>query len=209
MVENLSENGWVITDFFEIDKLLELKGKSVNEMNEIMTDYYIKDNYKQFFYEFDQLIDDFIDEDFDLGYLDQLKVIRKLLEENFNNYKVLISTAVSILDFKYTEVIGLVSTDNILNRRDIKRYFQRHKDDERPAIDYITFSSLLKTLDAFLEQGHFHVGVEHTHLTRHAIQHGRYDPSRYKDTDFIKVILLIIATRFCTDISFRLTKCSI
>ena len=39
-----------------------------------------------------------------------------------------------------------------------------------------------------------------TKITRHSIQHGRYDPSRYKDTDFIKVILLIIATRFCTDI---------
>ena len=100
MVENLSENGWVITDFFEIDKLLELKGKSVNEMNEIMTDYYIKDNYKQFFYEFDQLIDDFIDEDFDLGYLDQLKVIRKLLEENFNNYKVrVVLVLISMFDF--------------------------------------------------------------------------------------------------------------
>ena len=200
VVDNLSNNGWVVTDFLEIDKLVELKDKSDNEINKIMTDYYVKDNYKQFFYEFDELIDDFIDEDFDSGYLDQLKIIRRLLKENFNNYKVLISTAVSILDFKYTEVIGSVSTDSTLNRREIKSYFQRHKDDERPAIDYLTFSSLLKTLDIFLERGHFHVGVEHTHLTRHAIQHGRYDPSRYKDTDFIKVLLLIIATRFCTDI---------
>lgn len=200
VVKKLRNNGWVVTDFLEIDKLFELKGKSDNEIDKIMTDYYIKDNYKKFFYEFDQLIDDFVDEDFDSGYLDQLKMMRKLLKENFNNYKVLISTAVSILDFKYTEVIGSVSTDNTLNRKDVNNYLRCHKDDERSAMDYITFSSLLMTLDAFLERGHFHVGVEHTNLTRHAIQHGRYDPSRYKDTDFIKVILLIIATRFCTDI---------
>lgn len=200
VINLLSKNGWVITPFFEIDKLFMLRGKSTSYCIQFMTDYYSKEDHKQFFYEFDQLLKDFIDEDFDDGYLDQLQRMRKLVQSDFKNSDVLINTAVSILEFKYIEVMGFVSTGNTLRQKDINDYFKHHENDRRSIFDYLSFCSLLKTLSKFMGYENFNVGVENTHLTRHAIQHGRYDPSRYKDTDFIKVILLIIATRFCTDI---------
>lgn len=97
VINLLSKNGWVITPFFEIDKLFMLRGKSTSYCIQFMTDYYSKDGHKQFFYEFDQLLKDFIDEDFDDGYLDQLQKMRKLVQSDFKNSDVLINTAVSIL----------------------------------------------------------------------------------------------------------------
>lgn len=200
VVNLLAKNGWVITPFFEIDELFMLRSKSTGYCIKFMTDYYSKDSHEQFFNEFKQLLEDFIDEDFDVGYLDQLKRMRKLVQNDFKNSDVLISTAVSILEFKYIEVMGAVSTGETLNQKDINNYFNHHKDDRRSIFDYINFCSLSKTLSKFMDYENFGVGVDKTKITRHSIQHGRYDPSRYKDTDFIKVILLIIATRFCTDI---------
>lgn len=200
VVNLLSKNGWVITPFFEINELFKLRSKSTSYCIQFMTDYYSKDDHKQFFYEFDQLLKDFIDEDFDDGYLDQLQRMRNLVQSDFKNSDVLINTAVSILEFKYIEVMGSVSTGKTLHQKDINDYFKHHKDDRRSIFDYLSFCSLLKTLSRFMDYENFNVGVDKTKLTRHSIQHGRYDPSRYKDTDFIKIILLIIATRFCTDI---------
>ena len=126
--------------------------------------------------------------------------MEKLVKQDFNNSKVLISTAVSILDFKFVDKMGSINTNKITSHHDIVSYFNDHKDDERSVLDYLSFLSLLKMMDNFFQNGRFRVGVENTELTRHAIQHGRYDPNRFKNTDFIKVILLIIAVRFSTDI---------
>lgn len=202
VVNLLAKNGWVITPFFEIDKLFMLRSKSTSYCIQFMNDYYSKDSHKQFFYEFDQLLKDFIDEDFDDGYLNQLKRMRKLVQNDFKNSSVLINTAVSILEFKYIEVMGSVSTGKTLHQKDINDYFNQHKAEKRSIFDYLSFCSLLKTLSKFMGYENFNVGVDRTKFTRHSVQHGRYDPSRYKDTDFIKVILLIIATRFCTDVYY-------
>lgn len=199
-VDLLSEQGWVITPFLDMNLLFKFRNKSAEECNEFMTEYYTKDNYKQFYYEFDQLLDDFVDEDFDKGYLNQLIKIRKLVQKDFENSIVLINAAVSILEFKYIEVIGSVSTGKTMSQKGIKNYLQQHENSNQPAFDYLSFYSLLTALSQFMSYENFKVGVEKTRLTRHSVQHGRYDPARYKDTDFIKVILLIIATRFCPDI---------
>lgn len=200
VINLLSKHGWVITPFFDADQLFQLKGKPAKYCIQYLTEYYSKDNYKYFYHEFDQLLDDFIDEDFDKGYLEQLKRMRKLVQEDFTNSNVLINTAVSILEFKYIEVIGSVDTGTILHQRDIDRYFNHHKNDQRSAFDYLRFYSLLKTLNKFMMYQNFNVGVEKTKFTRHSVQHGRFDPLRYENYDFIKVILLIVATRFCFDI---------
>lgn len=201
VVDCLRNCGWVITPFIEINELFKLKGKSRRFCDQFMTDYYTKKCYKQFFYEYGELIKDFTDdEELEAGYLEQLKLMKNLLEQDFNNSKVLISTAVSILDFKYVEKMGSINTNKITSHQEIVSYFNDHKNDERSVLDYLSFLSLLKVMDKFFQNGRFRVGVENTELTRHAIQHGRYDPNRLKNTDFIKVMLLIIAVRFSTDI---------
>lgn len=202
VVNCLKNCGWVVTPFLEMDVLFTLKGKSRKYCNDFMANYYTKNNYKNFFYEFNAILDDFIDMDFDAGYLEQLKLMRKLVSEDFENYKVLISTAVSILEFKYIEKLGSVNTDDVLHYVDIKNYFKRHNNDRRSALDYLTFVSLLGMLQKFYKGEKFSVGVEHTNLTRHTVQHGRFDPARFQETDFIKIILMIVATRFNIDIDY-------
>jgi hypothetical protein len=201
VISCLKNCGWVITPFIEINELFKLKGKSRQFCNQFMTDYYTKNHYNRFYYEYGELIKDFTDdEELEVGYLEQLKLMRNLLKQDFNNSKVLISTAVSILDFKYVEKMGSINTNRITTHQEIVSYFDEHKNDERSVLDYLSFLSLLKVMDKFFQNGRFRVGIENTELTRHAIQHGRYDPNRLKNTDFIKVMLLIIAIRFSTDI---------
>ena len=45
-----------------------LRGKSTSYSIQFMTDYYSKEDNKQYLYEFDQLLKDIIDEDFYDGY---------------------------------------------------------------------------------------------------------------------------------------------
>lgn len=201
VISCLANCGWVITPFIEINELFKLKGKTRQFCDQFMSNYYTENHYKRFYYEYDELIQDFTDdEELEAGYLDQLKLMRKLIKQDFNNSKVLISTAVSILDFKYVEKMGSINTNKITRHQEIVDYFNAHKNDERSVLDYLSFLSLLKVMDKFFQSGRFRVGVENTELTRHAIQHGRYDPNRFKNTDFIKVMLLVIAVRFSTDI---------
>jgi hypothetical protein len=196
-IERLSNQGWVITPYFEINELFKLKEKSSEELECFMEDYYTKNNYKQFYYEFDLLLDDFVvDEDNDRGYLNQLEKIKNLIQLDFKNSRVLINAAVSILEFKYIEAFDLEFSNSIMRERDIKAYYNQHKNDMFIVFDYLSFCSLLQVLMNFMARQEFKVGSKETQLTRHSIQHGRYNPERYKDTDFIKIILLIAATCF-------------
>ena len=115
---------------------------------------------------------------------------------DFKNSRVLINAAVSILEFKYIEAFDLEFSNSIMRERDIKAYYNQHKNDMFIVFDYLSFCSLLQVLMNFMARQEFKVGSKETQLTRHSIQHGRYNPERYKDTDFIKIILLIVATCF-------------
>lgn len=191
-VKILSENNWVVS-FLSVDDLRNLNNKSKAEILNYAEKYYTVDNYRNFFMCFDDLIRDFKAVSTDKGYLKQLIRIEELLKDDFSNYIVLLSTAMGILEYKYIQKSGKLNTSKILKCKEIVVNHEAKQKSVTDMLASVDMGSTFGVLENYYKYGYFENGINSSKFGRHAVQHGRYNPERYKETDMIKTILLIYA----------------
>ena len=191
-VNILSENNWVVS-FLSVDDLKKQNSKSKEEILDYVEKYYTVNNHHNFFMYFDNLIKNFETNSEDRGYLEQLKIIEQLLKDNFRYYIVLLSTAMGILEYKYIQKNGKLNTSVIAHGSEIRENASEKPKSVTDVLERIDISSTYKVLKNYYQKSHFENGINRSEFGRHAVQHGRYNPERYKETDMIKTILLIYA----------------
>lgn len=186
----LMKNGWVTSEFIYNDILKMNYHKSEDEVLKYIEKFYTENNYQRFFRIFDLVIDGFRELGMNEGFRQQLLRIRKIIEPDFTNYDLFINDLFSIAEYVCDFQLGLLSNNDYINKRSIKTGRKKYADENGQliAIDLLSFFTVLK---AWWEEADFKVGLARTKFNRNTVEHGRFDPRRYRKIDFIKIIVFI------------------
>lgn len=192
VMEVLAKNNWVFS-YFSVSDIEQLIDKDDSEILEYARNYFTADNYSNFFDIFASVKSYFEKLPEDKGYLELLIMIEDLLKQDFKYYKVLISTIMSIIEYKFIQKTGRLNTGKIAKCSNIKNSADRIVKSENTNLESILNKSDFKVLIHFYEGGEFGKGINGSKFGRHSIQHGRYNPERLEETDMIKSVLLLLA----------------
>lgn len=186
----LMEHDWVTSEFFYNDILKMNYNKSEEDILKYIKNFYSENNYEKFFRIFDLIIDSFQDLKMNEGYRLQLIKMRNIVSQDFNNYDLLISNLFSIAEYVCAFQFDLLSNNDYINKESIKNNRKKYADEngQLTAIDMLSFFTVLKKWWA---KADFKVGLEKTKFNRNTVEHGRFDPRRFTEIDFIKIIAFI------------------
>lgn len=186
----LMEHDWVTSEFFYNDILKMNYNKSEEDILKYIKNFYSENNYEKFFRIFDLIIDSFQDLKMNEGYRLQLIKMRNIVSQDFNNYDLLISNLFSIAEYVCAFQFDLLSNNDYINKESIKNNRKKYTDEngQLTAIDMLSFFTVLKKWWA---KADFKVGLEKTKFNRNTVEHGRFDPRRFTEIDFIKIIAFI------------------
>ena len=195
LIISIGKEGWVISPYISLSTVKDIKKLPKEEWANKFSTIYEDNNHRQFFVEFDELINSgFEQSKLDQGYLDELKKIRNLLDSDFSNYEVLIPTAFTVLEFKLNEKLGLIDTSETIKIKSVPKIKNKALNaDDRNILSLLSFRSVAIVLDKYYSYKEFQDGIDDTEFSRHSVQHGRFNPLRYEENDIIKIILLIAA----------------
>lgn len=186
----LMKNGWVTSEFFYNSVLRDNYDKSEKEVLEYVEEFYTENNYQRFYRVFDLVIEGFEEQGLNEGYRLSLVKIRKLLKQDFDNYDLFMNLAFSIIDYLCSVKFGIISTNGYTKADNIKKARRKYadKDGNLTEIDIISMFGVLKS---WWKKINFNKGLDRTDFGRSPVEHGRYDPRRYRRIDFIKLILFM------------------
>ena len=186
----LMKNDWVTSEFFYNDVLKMNYNKSEEDILKYIKNFYSENNYEKFFRIFDLIIDSFQDLKMNEGYRLQLIRIRNIVSQNFNNYDLLINDLFSIAEYVCAFQFDLLSNNDYINKKSIKYSRKNYADGngQLTAIDMLSFFTVLKK---WWTNANFKVGLGKTKFNRNTVEHGRFDPRRFTEIDFIKIIAFI------------------
>lgn len=186
----LMENDWVTSEFFYNDILKMNYNKSEEDILKYIKNFYLENNYEKFFRIFDLIIDSFQDLRMNEGYRLQLIRIRNIVSQNFNNYDLMINNLFSIAEYVCAFQFYLLSTNDYIKNRSIKNSRKKYANEngQLTTIDMLSFFTVLKK---WWTKADFKVGLEKTKFNRNTVEHGRFDPRRFTEVDFIKIIAFI------------------
>ena len=186
----LMKNDWVTSEFFYNDILKMNYNKSEEDILKYITNFYSENNYENFFRIFDLIIDSFQDLKMNEGYRLQLIRIKNIISQNFNNYDLFINNLFSIAEYVCAFQFDLLSNNDYINKKSIKNSRKKYTDEngQLTAIDMLSFFTVLKK---WWTKADFKVGLEKTKFSRNTVEHGRFDPRRFTEIDFIKIVAFI------------------
>lgn len=186
----LMENDWVTSEFFYNDILKMNYNKSEEDILKYIENFYLENNYEKFFRIFGLIIDSFQDLRMNEGYRLQLIRIRNIISQDFNNYDLMINNLFSIAEYVCAFQFDLLSNNDYINKKSIKSSRKKYTDEngQLTAIDMLSFFTVLKK---WWTKADFKVGLEKTKFNRNTVEHGRFDPRRFTEVDFIKIIVFI------------------
>ena len=186
----LMEHDWVTSEFFYNDILKMNYNKSEEDILKYIKNFYSENNYEKFFRIFDLIIDSFQDLKMNEGYRLKLIKMRNIVSQDFNNYDLLISNLFSIAEYVCAFQFDLLSNNDYINKESIKNNRKKYADEngQLTAIDMLSFFTVLKKWWA---KADFKVGLKKTKFNRNTVEHGRFDPRRFTEIDFIKIIAFI------------------
>lgn len=186
----LMRNGWVTSEFIYNDILKLNYHKSEEEVLRYIESFYSVNNYQRFFRIFDLVIDGFQELGMNEGYRLQLVRIRKTIYPNFTNYDLFMNNLFSIAEYVCDFQLGLLSNNDYINKNSIKASRRKYADEngQLTAIDLLSFFTVLRD---WWGKANFKKGLAHTEFNRNTVEHGRFDPRRYRKIDFVKIIVFI------------------
>ena len=186
----LMKNGWVTSEFFYNSVLKDNYNKTEKDILEYVEKFYTENNYQKFFKVFDLVIEGFKEQGLNEGYRLSLVKIRKLLKQDFDNYDLFMNITFSIIDYLCSFKFGILSTNDYIREKSIGTARRKYAD-KNGQLTEIDIMSMFGVLKSWWKKINFKKGLDRTDFGRSPIEHGRYDPRRYKRTDFIKLILLM------------------
>lgn len=194
----LMKNGWVTSEFFYNSVLKDNYDKSETEILEYIERFYTENNYQRFYRVFDLVIEGFEEQNLNEGYRLLLVKIRKLIKQDFDNYDLFMNLAFSIVEYLCCFKFGILSTNDFIKERSISTARQKYADINGQLTE-IDIMSMFGVLKSWWKNIKFKKGLDRTDFGRSPIEHGRYDPRRYKRTDFIKLVLVMFNVLMAPD----------
>lgn len=198
VAEILMKNGWVTSEFFYNDILKNNYQKSEDKILEYVKIFYTENNYQRFYRVFNLVIEEFKEQNLNEGYRLLLLKIRKIIKHDFDNFDLLMNTVFSIAEYVCCYKFGILSTNGFIKKEVIKSVRKDYAD-KNGHLTEIDIMSMFGVLKDWWKNTDFKKGLERTDFGRNPIEHGRYDPRRYKETDFIKLILFIFNVLMAPD----------
>lgn len=198
----LMKNGWVTSEFFFNSVLKDNYDKSETEILEYIERFYTENNYQRFFRVFDLVIVGFEEQGLNEGYRLSLVKIRKLLKQDFDNYDLFMNITFSIIDYLCSFKFGILSTNDYIREKSIGTARRKYAD-KNGQLTKIDVMSMFGVLKSWWKKINFKKGLDRTDFGRSPIEHGRYDPRRYKRTDFIKLVLFMFNVLMAPDPDFE------
>lgn len=189
--EKLIYLGWTWGPCFEDVDILDLFNKSEQEINDSMLYYYQKDNYSNLFDEMTETVS-YLNRIGQHGFAKQYTTIMELLRYDFHNFTAIVPTLFSTLSFIFDY------QHNLLNLRKFAAYksTKDFKEENSHKVRGITFQTMQATAaicSKYYDNANFEFGPKKVQFGRNSVQHGRFDPERYREEDIIKLIVLIAA----------------
>lgn len=186
----LMRNGWVTSEFIYNDILKMNYHKSEEEVLRYIESLYSANNYQRFFRIFDLVIDGFQELGMNEGYRLQLVRIRKAIYSDSTNYDLFMNDLFSIAEYVCDFQLGLLSNNDYINKTLIKASRRKYADEngQLTAIDLLSFFTVLRD---WWGRANFKKGLAHTKFNRNTVEHGRFDPRRYRKIDFVKILVFI------------------
>lgn len=198
IAETLMKNGWVTSEFFYNDILKNNYQKSEDIVLEYIETFYTENNYQRFYKVLNLVIEEFKEQNLNEGYRLQLLKIRKVIKQDFDNFDLFMSTVFSIAEYVCCYKFGILSTNGFI-QEDVIRSVRKYYADKNGRLTAIDIMSMFGVLKDWWKKIDFKRGPERTDFGRNPIEHGRYDPRRFKETDFIKLILFIFTVLMAPD----------
>lgn len=198
IAETLMKNGWVTSEFFCNNILKNNYQKSEDKVLEYVETFYTENNYQRFYKVFNLVIEEFKEQNLNEGYRLQLLKIRKVIKQDFDNFDLFMSTLFSIAEYVCCYKFGILSTNGFI-QEDVIRSVRKDYADKNGRLTAIDIMSMFGVLKDWWKKIDFKRGPERTDFGRNPIEHGRYDPRRFKETDFIKLILFIFTVLMAPD----------
>lgn len=187
---SLEHNDWVILlENSQVDKELiqECRDSRKFSFDKIAHSFYSRNNHKNIFRKLDYLIStNYKDNKVKLtgGYHDQIIRVKKLLQQDFDNSEVLISTVMTWVEYAISARFGVVNDNNGYRLggkiQNLDKYISNtsvEKFDNNILAYYTVFSYLSELWNPKMQK--FEDGREKIGIGRHSVQHGRVDPNRY------------------------------
>ncbi|TSO25480.1 hypothetical protein [Lactobacillus sp. LL6] len=191
----LLKKKWVIIYNNDID--LELKDKiehiknkanrKVKSLENIVIDFYTKNNYQNTFKRLEEVINLVAKSKFyPKSYVDYLRRFQKTLKQDFGNCQLLITNLMTLIENAVAQRLGLLNSSSghliKTNLEKTEKKIYENSDLE-----------LLMVVLIYLWNGKFQNfpdGIDKVGIGRHSIDHGRVNPDRYTDIVFIKLLLI-------------------
>lgn len=193
-VDFLAKKNWTFDTELDIQTF---NSKSDTETLEWLEKYYTEDDYVHVFERLDTIIDCFKENSSESGYLKQLLTIKNLLKDDFNNYSVLMSCMFSIIEYKIFQRMGKIETTDIFKHEKAVNMKNSITSSDKNTLLILMSISVATNLRNFWSFGEFENGIDFSKFGRHAVQHGRINPERYKPRHIIQLILLLLG--ICLD----------
>lgn len=191
LFDKLIKLGWTFGMRFKNQDVLGLYDSSQQEINDTMLEYYQENNYNNLFEEMDGTVS-YLYKINATGYAGQYSTVESLLQHDFENYIAIVPTLFAILSFIFDY------QHHLLGKKKSAAYknAQNFKDENGEMVNGVTFQIMRTTSAVFFNyyaNVNFNFGPQKVEFGRNSVQHGRYDPSRYRKEDVIKLIVIISA----------------
>lgn len=201
---SLENDHWIILlSNSKVDRELidECRASQKYSFDDVAYSFYSRNNHKNIFRKLDYLIS--VNYEYNSikltdGYHDQIVKVKKILQEDFSNAEVLVSTVMSWLEYVVAAKFGVVedkegfklgkriqNLDKLIGEASVTDF-------NGAIMSYYAVFSYLSDLWNSKKQK-FQDGREKIGIGRHSVQHGRVDPARFDEEVIEKLICAVYA----------------
>ncbi|MBN7275560.1 hypothetical protein GNF18_10445 [Ligilactobacillus pobuzihii] len=191
LFKKMDGTGWVLGQQMDYYKMLNLANEDSEYIIQTIIDDYSAND---FLLTLDELSDiaDFLDNEDGDGFSNQVKQIIEILDINIGFYKTIMPTLITIFQYVYVKVYAGNDENAVMHRHDIVKDLNKRKLNVELGSKYIFYLNELLIFKSSLELfGSFKGSINETNYSRHSIVHGKFNPDRYTEEEFIRLVLLI------------------
>ncbi len=187
----ISKLHWTWIDQMPLDvaRIEQLLKMSDAELNQVFVDTLIADNHRLLNQNLDELADSLVG-----GYANQVRIIKRLINEQRDNYLVLFNTLFSILEQVTVNKYGKSRTatwNYNPGLHEIKRINEEIKTDRHRQYGRLLDLNELDVLSNLYKFFDFSSYTLQTMpYSRHTVEHGKFDPDHYTFTEFMQLVVL-------------------
>ncbi|EMF0182607.1 hypothetical protein C656_12915 [Enterococcus hirae 57-03-H11] len=176
--DKIKESGWALSSLLMEEEIIE-DDKTMSD--EFIYQLYKGNKYENLFNEL-ETVKFHCKKDFE----DTLNLIIELLHVDMKYYPICVGTLFSIIDysFVYQLLEGNMKNDKYFNNKEKEKYLKKIEIDRTVLNKKRREMCFQLVIEKYFRYANFDVNK----LTRHSVQHGRYNVTNINEKDFIKIV---------------------